>query len=162
MLLSDKLDQALDSVNDVFSRGDLPALLKHLNSISRDLEYSVSNLRMALSEENIQKINKSITNIERSTTGISEVTSPESLHLLFNNLNSFLEDSRRFLKQTESAGAKFGSEAKELRLRLEESLTRLDNTTRRLGRFLENVEDDPNQFVRGRQAPDQFPVKAKQ
>ncbi len=150
VLLSDKLDQALDSANELFSRGDLSAMLKHMNAISRDLEHSVTNLRMALSEENIQKFNKSISSIERSTTGLGEVVNPEALGALFANVNSFLDDSRKFLDKSGKAGEKLGAEALDLRQRLEESLTRLDNTTRQLERFIGNIEDNPNQFVVGR------------
>ena len=44
-----------------------------------------------------------------------------------------------------------GESAAALKLRLEMTLTRLDNSLRQLQEFTQNVENDPNQFVKGRQ-----------
>ena len=151
--LTDKLDQTLDSMNDVFGRGELMTTLKHLNNISRDLELSVQNLRSALSQENIEKINRSIANIESSTTGIRKATSPEEIGALVRNLNAFLTDSRAFLEDARQLGNRLGDEAETARRRLESSLTRLDNTSRRLTGAIDRLEDQPNQLVRGRQDP---------
>ena len=67
------------------------------------------------------------------------------------SLNTFLTDASAAIKKAEAGGAKLSDDAAALKLRLEMTLTRLDNSLRQLQEFTQNVENDPNQFVKGRQ-----------
>ncbi len=151
--LSDKLNLTLENINSVFGRTDLSETLTQFNRISRELENSSKNLRIALSDENIARVNRSLDNIEISSENLRKISDQKELGLLVKNLNEFLTESRTALADARVAGGKLSTEAMETRRRFEESLTRLDNVSRRLTGYLAKIEEDPNQLVRGKQTP---------
>ena len=62
------------------------------------------------------------------------------------------------IKKAEAGSAALGSEAADLKLRLEMTLTRIDNTLKQLQEFSQTLSNDPNQFVRGRQEKPVLPT----
>lgn len=148
--LTDKLNLALDHVSEVFSSGELNQTLTYLHNISRDLNMSMKNINFILSTENIDRLNRAIANVDSTASNFRELTEREDVKDLLKNTNAFLADSRAFLGKLDRAGGELSAEGRELRSRLEKSLVRLDNGSRRLARFLDQFEDDPDQFVRGR------------
>ena len=151
--LADKLDQALDSTNELLKQGDLVDTLKQLNSVSRDLEFSVRNMRNALSDQNLDKINRAIANIENSTANIMRTTSQEELGETMRNLNTFLQDARAFLKTAGELTAKLNTAADPTRAQLADTLTGLNNLASQLSALMERLEDNPDQLLRGNRAP---------
>lgn len=151
--LTDKLDQALDSTNELLRQGDLADTLKQLNSVSRDLEFSVRNMRNALSDQNLDKINRAIVNIENSTANIMRTTSQEELGETMRNLNIFLQDARTFLKTAGELTGKLNASAEPVGTQLAETLTTLNNLAAQLGAIAERLEDNPDQLIRGNRAP---------
>ncbi len=151
--MADKLDQTLDSTNELLKHGDLTDTLKQLNNISRDLEFSVRNMRHALSDQNLDKINRAISNIERSSANIMRTTSGEELNETIQNFNLFLQDSRSFLRTAEALTKKLDEAAQPAGVRLEDALANLNNLTKQMSIFLERLEDNPDQLIRGNRAP---------
>jgi ABC-type transporter Mla subunit MlaD len=152
--LTDKLNQALDHMSEVLSSGELTQTLKYLHNITRNLDMSMQNINFILSTQNIDRINHAIASVENTAAKIQQMTGDEEMNSLFKNLNGFLVESRQFLKSVDAMKGELSAEAAALKIRLEESLTRLDNTTRSISRQFDRFEDDPNQIVRGRRPPE--------
>ena len=150
---ADKLDQTLDSLNELLQQGNLAETLKQLNSVSRDLEFSVRNMRNALSDQNLDKINRAIVNIENSTSNIMRTTSQEELGETMRNLNVFLQDARVFLKTAGELTGKLNSSVDPVGAQFAETLTRLNNLAIQLNALAERLEDNPDQLLRGNRAP---------
>ena len=150
--MADKLDQALDSTNDLLRHGDLVDMLKQMNRISRDLEFSMRNMRNALSDQNLDKINRTIANIERSTASLMQTASQEELGETLRNLNTFLQESRTFLpaasRLANSLTASTGPAGQ-----LAETVTLLHNMTTQISALLERLDDNPDALLRGNRSP---------
>ncbi len=147
--LSDKVNLALNNVNSVFGSGDLTDTLRNFNQISRQLELSARNLSSVLSEENMRKLDNTINSIDESMKGLREAARDENLRRTLDNFNGFLLDTRTFFDTTGAQLADAGQTARQLRLRLEESLTRVDNFLVELNRVLNALDDHPEQLIRG-------------
>lgn len=151
--LADKLDQALDSTNELLKQGDLVDTFRQLNSVSRDLEFSVRNMRNAFSDQNLEKINRAIANVERSSANIMRTTSQEELGETMRNLNTFMQDARSFLRTAGELAAKLNAAADPAREQLNGTLTVVGNLASQLSAILERLEDNPDQLLRGNRAP---------
>ena len=152
--MADKLDQALDSTNDLLRHGDLVDMLKQMNSISRDLEFSMRNMRSALSDQNLDKINRTIANIERSTASIMQAASQEELGETLRNLNSFLQDTRDFLPAAARLADRLTASAGPAGAQLAETVTLLHNLTAQISTLVERLDDNPDALLRGNRAPE--------
>jgi len=151
--LADKLNQTLDNINAIVSRNDLQEMLTQFHKVSGDLQQSTENLRLILSEANIAKVNRSLDNIELSSRNLQSITSQSELGDLIKNLNAFLLEGRATMQNVDRFGANLTKESVAMRLRLETSLTRLENLSRQLNDYMANLQQDPNQLVRGKQTP---------
>ena len=150
IMLSDKLERALDRMNDLFGQSDLIDTMHQLNQVSRELSTAVGNLHRALSDENIGRINQSVANIESATDNVRRLTGGAEVAETLKNLNEGITEMRQFLRSAERAGESFGQEAESGFARLADTLTRLDNASRMLSAAIDRWEDDPNQIIRGR------------
>ena len=157
--LADKLNQTLDNMNDILNQSELRSTLKSVNNICSTLENTVQRLQTVLSDANVEKLNRSIDNIDISVQNLKRTVSSDELSATVKNLNSFLTDARRVLNGAESSGKQLGAEAGQLKLRLEMSLTRLDNALKEFADLARNISADPGQFVRGRQEKPVQPAK---
>ena len=143
-----------DSLSRSFfqSTGDLVDMLKQMNRISRDLEFSMRNMRNALSDQNLDKINRTIANIERSTASLMQTASQEELGETLRNLNTFLQESRTFLpaasRLANSLTASTGPAGQ-----LAETVTLLHNMTTQISALLERLDDNPDALLRGNRSP---------
>ena len=81
--------------------------------------------------------------------GLREAARDENLRRTLDNFNGFLLDTRTFFDTTGAQLADAGQTARQLRLRLEESLTRVDNFLVELNRVLNALDDHPEQLIRG-------------
>ena len=159
--LSDKLNETLDNMSELLSKSQLKETLDNINRISTDLETSSHRLETTLSEENVRKINDIITNLDGGIVSLRKFGSSPEADQLLKNFTVFLGDAVAAIKDVRAAGAQVGDDAAALRLRLEMTLTRLDNSLKQLQEFTQNVANDPNQFVRGRQEEPVQPSSAK-
>ena len=150
IMLSDKLERALDRMNDLFGQSDLIDTMHQLNQVSRELSTAVGNLHRALSDENIGRINQSVANIESATDNVRRLTGGAEVAETLKNLNEGITEMRQFLRSAERAGEAFGQEAENGFARIAETLTRLDNLSRSLAAAVDRWEDNPNQVIRGR------------
>ncbi|PWM78356.1 MAG: hypothetical protein DBX90_09815 [Lentisphaerae bacterium] len=157
--LADKLNQTLDNMNDILNQSELRSTLKSVNNICSTLENTVQRLQTVLSDANVEKLNRSIDNIDISVQNLKRTVSSDELSATVKNLNQFLTDARRVLNSAESSGKQLGAEAGQLKLRLEMSLTRLDNALKEFADLARNISADPGQFVRGRQEKPVQPAK---
>ncbi len=144
--LSDKVNLALQNVNTVFGNGELAETLKNFGEISRQLEGASQRLAQLLSAENMSKLNRSIENVDEALVDLRRLQVRETL----DNINVFLNETRTFLASTEGRMKNAGSAATELRIRMEETLTRMDNFSVEITRMLGAIEDQPEQLLRGR------------
>ena len=149
--LGDKLNDTLDNMSELLGKSQLKETLDNVNRICSNLEISSHRLETAMSEENVRKINDIITNLDAGILSLRKFSSSSEADQLLKNLNVFLCDAVVAIKDVRAAGAQVGSDADALRLRLEMTLTRLDNSLKQLQEFSQDVANDPNQFVRGRQ-----------
>ena len=149
--LADKLNETLDNMSEILNRGELKSTLNNINQICSNLETSSRRLQAALSEENVQKVNRAIDNLDAGILSLRKFGDSPELGTMVRSLNTFLTDASAAIKKAEAGGAKLSDDAAALKLRLEMTLTRLDNSLRQLQEFTQNVENDPNQFVKGRQ-----------
>lgn len=147
--LADKLNETLDNMSEILNRGELKSTLNNINQICSNLEISSRRLQAALSEENVQKVNRAIDNLDAGILSLRKFGDSPELGTMVRSLNTFLTDASAAIKKAEAGGAKLSDDAA-LKLRLEMTLTRLDNSLRQLQEFTQNVENDPNQFVKGR------------
>jgi ABC-type transporter Mla subunit MlaD len=151
--MADKLDQALDTANDLLKQGDLTDLFKQLNNISRDLEFSMRNMRSALSDQNLDKINRTISNIERSTASLMKTASQEELGETLRNLNAFLRETKAFLPAAAQLAEKLNASAGPAGAQLAETVTLLHNLTAQISTLVERLDDNPDALLRGNRAP---------
>lgn len=149
--LGDKLNDTLDNMSELLGKSQLKETLDNVNRICSNLEISSHRLETAMSEENVRKINDIITNLDAGILSLRKFSSSVEADQLLKNLNVFLCDAVAAIKDVRAAGAQVGSDADALRLRLEMTLTRLDNSLKQLQEFSQDVANDPNQFIRGRQ-----------
>lgn len=149
--LGDKLNDTLDNMSELLGKSQLKETLDNVNRICSNLEISSHRLETAMSEENVRKINDIITNLDAGILSLRKFSSSAEADQLLKNLNVFLCDAVAAIKDVRAAGAQVGSDADALRLRLEMTLTRLDNSLKQLQEFSQDVANDPNQFIRGRQ-----------
>ncbi|MPM99246.1 hypothetical protein SDC9_146437 [bioreactor metagenome] len=159
--LSDKLNETLDSLSEILSKSDLKSTLSSVDQICSSLQVSSKRLESALSEENVQKINSAIGNLESGIASLRKFSDDPELGGTVRKLNVFLDDAVDAIKEVRATGAKVGDDAAVLRRRLEITLTRLDNSLKQLQEFAQNVANDPNQFVRGRQESPVQPASGK-
>jgi len=158
--LSDKLNETLDSMNELLSKSELRNVLHNVDQICSSLQVSSRRLETALSEENVRKINTAIDNLEAGIASLRRFSDDPEVGGLAKNLNTFLGDATGAIREARAAGAKIGEDAAALRLRLEMTLTRLDNSLHTLQDFTRDVANDPNQFIRGRQEKPVQPAMA--
>lgn len=159
--LGDKLNDTLDNMSELLGKSQLKETLDNVNRICSNLEISSHRLETAISEENVRKVNDIITNLDAGILSLRKFSSSSEADQLLKNLNVFLCDAVAAIKDVRVAGAQVGSDADALRLRLEMTLTRLDNSLKQLQEFTQDVANDPNQFVRGRQEKPIQPASGK-
>ncbi len=155
--LADKLNQTLDNMSEILTQSELRHTLKSVNTICENLESSISRLQSVLSEENVGKLNRAIDNIDVGMTTLRNVTDQHDLGETITNLNAFLLQARTALNDAQEGGKALSGDAAAMKLRLEMTLTRLDNTLKELAGMAENLSQDPSQLVRGRQEPPVLP-----
>ncbi|MBS1370846.1 MAG: MCE family protein [Lentisphaeria bacterium] len=149
--LADKLNETLDNMSELLNKGELRSTLSNINQICSNLETSSRRLQSALSEDNVQKVNRAIDNLDAGILSLRKFGDSPELGDIVRNLSTFLADASAAIRKAEAGGATLGEEAATLKLRLEMTLTRIDNSLRQLQEFSQNLSNDPNQFVRGRQ-----------
>ena len=157
--LADKLNETLDNTSELLEKGQLQNTFDSINRICANLETTSRRLQTALSEENVRKIDRAITNLDESIISLREFGNAPELHQLLTNLNAFLTDASDAIKKAEAGSAALGEEAADLKLRMEMTLTRIDNTLKQLQEFTQSLSNDPNQFVRGRQEKPVLPTE---
>ena len=156
--LADKLIETLDNMSGLLNQSELRNTLRSINTICNNLENSISRLQTVLSDSNVAKLNRSIDNLDAGIQEFRSTLNGKTLSDTLANFDGFLTEARAAIADARSGCRDLGSRADEARLRLEMSLTRLDNTLKQLSTLAENLSDDPNQFIRGRQEP---PVQDK-
>ena len=73
--------------------------------------------------------------------------------MLLPNLNTFLQDTRTFLKVAGELTAKLNAAADPTREQLSDTLTGIRNLSDQLSAIMERLEDNPDQLLRGNRAP---------
>jgi len=159
--LSDKLNRTLDSMNEILNKSELRNTLDNVNRICSDLQVTSHRLEATLSEVNVQKINEIITNLDAGIASLRKFGASPEVNRLLKQTNAFLGDAISAIKDARTVGAKVGDDAAAMQIRLEMTLTRLDNSLHTLQEFTQNVSDDPNQFIRGRQEKPVLPSAGK-
>lgn len=159
--LADKLNETLDNMSELLNKSELKSMLNNVDQICSSLQISSRRLETALSEDNVRKINSTIDNLEAGIASMRKFSDDPEVGELAKNLNVFLGDAVAAIKDARSAGAQVGEDAAALRLRLEMTLTRLDNSLKQLQDFTQDVANDPNQFIRGRQEKPVQPSSGK-
>ncbi|MFA7231359.1 MAG: MlaD family protein [Victivallaceae bacterium] len=149
--LADKLNNTLDNANKMFSNPELPELLTRFNRISQDVEFSAKNLRQAFSDEQIQKLMKTVDFMEKSTQSLQKAFPEKKLEDISDGLAAFLKDAQEFLNSTGHSRDELVGDVNVLKQRMVTSLIKLDSLIKAIADFISSLEDDPNQFVRGRQ-----------
>ena len=156
--LADKLNGTLDNMSDLLEKGEPKNTFNSINRICNNLETSSQRLQTALSEENVRKLDRAIDNLDAGIISLRKFGDSSELRDVVINLNTFLTDASEAIKKAEAGSAALGSEAADLKLRLEMTLTRIDNTLKQLQEFSQTLSNDPNQFVRGRQEKPVLPT----
>ncbi len=151
--LADKINTTLDDINSILTDTEMRDTLLKIHSICSNLDTAISHLSGVLSEENVQRVNQSLANLEAGIANVRELTDKEALSATVAQLNAFLGEARTAMQSAQAGGRMIGRNAETAMLRFEMSLTRLDNTLKQLSLMLENFSDDPNQLLRGRQEP---------
>ena len=112
------------------------------------------NMRSALSDQNLDRINRTIANIERSTASIMQAASQEELGETLRNLNSFLQDTRDFLPAAARLADRLTASAGPAGTQLAETVTLLHNLTAQISTLVERLDDNPDALLRGNRAPE--------
>ena len=149
--LADKLNETLDNMSGLLNQSELRNTLKSINTICNNLENSISRLQVVLSDSNVAKLNRSIDNLDAGIQEFRSSLNGKTLSETLANFDGFLTEARVAIADARTGSRELGAQAGEVRLRLEMSLTRLDNMLKQLSTLAENLSADPNQFIRGRQ-----------
>lgn len=149
--LADKLNETLDNMSGLLNQSELRNTLKSINTICNNLENSISRLQVVLSDSNVAKLNRSIDNLDAGIQEFRSTLNGRALSETLANFDGFLTEARAAIADARIGCRALGDQAGEARLRLEMSLTRLDNMLKQFSTLAENLSADPNQFVRGRQ-----------
>lgn len=149
--LADKLNETLDNMSGLLNQSELRNTLKSINTICNNLENSISRLQVVLSDSNVAKLNRSIDNLDAGIQEFRSSLNGKTLSETLANFDGFLTEARAVIADARTGSRELGAQAGEVRLRLEMSLTRLDNMLKQLSTLAENLSADPNQFIRGRQ-----------
>lgn len=149
--LADKLNETLDNMSGLLNQSELRNTLKSINTICNNLENSISRLQTVLSDSNVAKLNRSIDNLDAGIQEFRSSLNGKTLSETMVNFDGFLTEARAAIADARTGSRELGEQAGEVRLRLEMSLTRLDNMLKQLSTLAENLSADPNQFIRGRQ-----------
>ena len=149
--LADKLNETLDNMSGLLNQSELRNTLKSINTICNNLENSISRLQTVLSDSNVAKLNRSIDNLDAGIQEFRSSLNGKTLSETMANFDGFLTAARAAIADARTGSRELGEQAGEVRLRLEMSLTRLDNMLKQLSTLAENLSADPNQFIRGRQ-----------
>jgi ABC-type transporter Mla subunit MlaD len=150
VMLADKLNNTLDNANTIFNKAEVGDTLKRFNRISKDVEYSAKNLRIAFSEEQVKKMLKTIDYLEDGTRKLHKALPPEKLKELSDSLSAFLKEAREFLDKTDKSREAITGDFNQLKIRLIQSLVKVDRILKEFSVFINNLEEDPNQLIRGR------------
>ncbi len=148
--LTEKLNLALDNMNEILGQSEILDIVKSMNRICITLESTVQRLQIVLSANNTEKLNRSIANIDTTVQELKHSISEVNIESTIKNFNAFLDETHQVLVTAEDAGQQLGNEAIKLRVRIEMSLTRLDNMVKQLEELSRNIANDPSQFVLGR------------
>ena len=111
------------------------------------------NMRSALSDQNRDKINRTISNIERSTSSLMQTASQEELGDTLRNLNLFLQETRTFLPAASKLADQLTASAAPAGAQLAETVTLLHNLTAQISVLVERLDDNPDALLRGNRAP---------
>ncbi len=157
--LADKLNETLDNMSELLNQSELRNTLRNINSICANLENSSRRLQIVLSDENVAKFNRVIDNVDIGIRSLKKFAEDQEIGATIRNLDHFLIEARSALADAREGSRQLGEKAEQMSLRFEMSLTRFDNSLDELVRLLENISDDPSQFVRGRQ---EKPLRGKE
>jgi uncharacterized protein YoxC len=146
----EQLNNTLDNANTIFNKAEVGDTLKRFNRISKDVEYSAKNLRIAFSEEQVKKMLKTIDYLEDGTRKLHKALPPEKLKELSDSLSAFLKEAREFLDKTDKSREAITGDFNQLKIRLIQSLVKVDRILKEFSVFINNLEEDPNQLIRGR------------
>ena len=160
--LVDKLNETLDNTSELLEKGQLKNTFDSINRICANLETTSLRLQTALSEENVGKIDRAIDNLDAGIISLRKFGDSPELSNVITNLNTFLTDATDAIRKAEAGTAALGDEAAEIKLRIEMTLTRIDNSLRQLQELSQTLANDPNQFVRGRQEQPVLPPDKRQ
>ena len=151
--LTDKLNSTLDNANEVLTNKELRDIILRLDRVSQDVESCAKNLQLAFEEENVRKIINAINYLEESLGKFHDAFPRERVDSLASSLNEFMTQSASFVENTDKSRGEVVEDIREMKYRIFQSLTRFDNAVRALLQFMNSLEDNPNQFIRGRQQP---------
>ncbi|MDD3155242.1 MAG: MlaD family protein [Victivallaceae bacterium] len=157
--LTVKLDRTLDSMDRVLSKSALEDTLAKANSIATGMDHCMGNLRKLMSDENVEKLNSTVINLHYSTGELNKFMSSGAVQTMTVEVRNFLATAGAFLKDTRSDSDAIRYEAREFRIRLEQSLERIDSALRVVEQLSNSLADHPSQLLRGRSDKSMIPGK---
>ena len=149
--LSNNINTALNNINSTLSNQELLYTLRSLKNLSVQLEKTAIKMEKVFSDENVNRINKTIEGIDKSVDELTKIMSKKEFTQTLNNFNNFMVEGVKVIKDTENKASSTSIAISNYALRLENSLVRMENILNEILHKTNNLSKDPTQFVRGRQ-----------
>ena len=150
---AEKINGSLDNLNSLLNKKELDAALQRFERIGNSLERTSIRLEKVVTQNNVDKMNQALTNLDRSTRNLLQVTTNRQMTELFNNLNVFLIAGKKIIDKTEKNSGAVHSEFKNFMDNLENSIIRLENNLSGISHLLQDFSKDPGQVIHGKREP---------
>ncbi len=155
--LADKISYTMDSVNRIFVGKELEESLERFRNISKDLEKVTSVVRESLTAERVEMTFNTIDSVNNMLISITKAIPPGEVEKMTKELNEVLVEMNTFMKATGVKRDEAAQDFAELSKRVIQLSTKLEKFMARLSEFIETIDEQPEQMVRGRKSQEYFP-----
>ena len=145
-----KINSSLDNINTLMNKKELDNALQRFERIVSSLERTTGRLEKTITQENMDKINTALSNLDQSTRSLLQFTANKKMTDTLDNLNSFLHAGKSLIDKTEKNSGEVHAELKTFINNLEVSVIRLENRLTGISFMLQDFSQDPGQIIHGK------------
>lgn len=157
--LSQDLRKTLDAVNKAIDNPELGQIITRFNRVSSDLEACSTNLKMALTEERVKKLLNTIDYLEKGSRNFSEAMPKERIEKITKDFTETANELKKFLKNADITREDISGDAVEVKQNLLITMNKLNKTLEEITAFINSLDNDPSQLIRGKQEKPIFKQK---
>ena len=145
-----KINSSLDNLNSLMNKKELDNALQRFERIVSSLERTTGRLEKTITQENMDKINLALSNLDQSTRSLLKFTANKKMTDTLDNLNTFLHAGKKLIDKTEKNSGTVHAELRSFLNNLETSVIRLENRLTGISFMLQDFSKDPGEIIHGK------------